>query len=81
MLNRFKYYFNFLDEKHTTKTSAIEDHDSKIARQLADDELRKKQKKAAEDLKKQVIKSEEEDYVDPEIAALLGFGSFSSSKR
>jgi hypothetical protein len=43
--------------------------------------MKKKQRREAEQAKRQQLQPEEEDTVDPEIAAMLGFSGFGSSKR
>ena len=76
------YILLYLEQKTTIRPSAIEDHEAKVARQLVDEELRKKQRREAEQIKKQEqLQPEEEETVDPEIAAMLGFSGFGSSKR
>jgi U4/U6.U5 tri-snRNP component SNU23 len=67
--------------KTVTKPTAIEDYESRIARQVAEEELKKKQKKEALAAKKLEVREEEVEQMDPELASILGFASFGGSKR
>ena len=71
-----------MEDAKKPRPSAMADYDSRIAKQLADEELRKRQKKEAEQRKKQEqLEAAEEEAIDPEIAALMGFGGFGGSKK
>lgn len=60
------------------RPSSIEAHDLRVAAALAEEEERKRKKKEVRARKEL---EQEEVEVDPEMAQLLGFGGFSSSKR
>ena len=71
-----------MEDAKKPRPSAMADYESRIAKQLADEELRKRQKKEAEQRKKQEqLEAAEEEVIDPEIAALMGFGGFGGSKK
>lgn len=66
-----------IDDSITRKaTSAVEEYESKVATQVADDEIRKRKKKEEEAAKKAEREAAELDTMDPEIAAIMGFGKF-----
>ena len=66
-----------IDDSITRKgTSAVEEYESKAASQVADDEIRKRRKKEEEAAKKKEREAAELDTMDPEIAAIMGFGKF-----
>ena len=67
--------------KTAVKTTAIEDYESRIARQVAEEELKKKQRKEALSAKKLEVREEEVEQMDPELASILGFATFGGSKR
>jgi len=72
------------DQKTHIRPSAVEDYESKISRQLAEDEERKKARKeqAIERKRREsaALAEEEAETIDPEIAALMGFGGFGGGK-
>ena len=70
-----------MEDAKKPKPSALEDYESRIAKQLADEELRKKQKKEAQQRKKQEELQASEEIIDPDIAAAMGFGGFGGSKK
>lgn len=62
------------------KLSSIETHDMRVAKAIAEEEERKQKRKElkarqSEELEKQI------EETDPEISALLGFGSFGSTAK
>lgn len=61
--------------------SALEDHDSLVASQIAEEELRKRRRKEEAASKKKEQEAAELETMDPEIAAMMGFGSFGSSSK
>ena len=71
-----------MEEAKKPKPSAMEDYESRIAKQLADEELLKRQRKEAQQRKKQEkLEANEEETIDPEIAAAMGFKGFGGSKK
>lgn len=66
-----------IDDSITRKsTSAVEDYESKVAAQVAKDEIRKRRKKEDDAAKKREREAAELETIDPEIAAMMGFGKF-----
>ena len=66
-----------IDDSLTRKsTSAVEEYESKVAAQVADEEIRKRRKKSDEIAKKKEREAAELETMDPEIAAMMGFGKF-----
>ena len=66
-----------IDDSLTRKsTSAIDEYESKVASQVADDEIRKRRKKEDEAAKRREKEAAELETMDPEIAAMMGFGKF-----
>ena len=61
--------------------TADEDYSDKIALQLIEEENRKKRKREEKESKKKEQEEKEAEGIDPEIAALMGFGGFNSSKK
>eukprot|EP00596_Hydrurales_sp_CCMP1899_P011317 CAMPEP_0119038556 /NCGR_PEP_ID=MMETSP1177-20130426/7539_1 /TAXON_ID=2985 /ORGANISM="Ochromonas sp, Strain CCMP1899" /LENGTH=88 /DNA_ID=CAMNT_0007001289 /DNA_START=105 /DNA_END=371 /DNA_ORIENTATION=- len=64
------------DSLNKKPTSAVEDYESKVAAQMADEELRKRRKKEDEQAKKREREAAELETIDPDIAAMMGFGKF-----
>lgn len=70
------------DESGAPKLTAVEDYESRLAIQTADEEVRKRKKIEAKAAKKKEQEiAEMESGIDPEIAALMGFGGFGGSKK
>lgn len=66
-----------IDDSITRKnTSAVEEYESKVAAQVADDEIRKRKKKEDDASRKREREAAELETIDPEIAAMMGFGKF-----
>ena len=71
-----------MEDAKKPKPSAREVYESRIAKQLADEELRKRQRKESQQRKKQeMLEAAEEETIDPEIAAAMGFKGFGGSKK
>lgn len=69
------------EEQSGPKTTAIEDYESKLSSQTADDAVRKKKRVDAKNAKKIEQEISEMESMDPEIAAIMGFGGFGGSKK
>lgn len=69
------------DQKNAKpRESSLETHDSRVAAQIAEEEEKKRQKREAKERKKALLVTELET-ADPEIAELMGFGGFGTSKK
>ena len=68
-------------QKNAPKVSAVEDYDARLATQAIEAERLKRQKKEEAAAKKKEREAAEMEEVDPDIAALMGFGGFGSSKK
>ena len=62
-------------------TSAMEDYDAKIAVQIAEEELRKRQKKDEALARKKEREETELENCDEDIAAIMGFGKLGKQKK
>jgi len=80
--DRFKTIKRNLDTKKTKiVTDAFTEYDSRLTDYAFDEERRKKQKKEEILARKAEREQAELETVDPEIASLLGFGGFGTSKK
>jgi U4/U6.U5 tri-snRNP component SNU23 len=61
--------------------SAEEDYSDRIALQLVEEENNKKRKREEKEARKKEQEEKDAEGIDPEIAALMGFGGFGSSKK
>ncbi len=62
-------------------TTAVEDYETKMALLRTEEEFRKKKKKEDMLARKKEQEIAEFETMDPDIAALMGFGGFGSSKK
>jgi U4/U6.U5 tri-snRNP component SNU23 len=77
------------EKKSRPSMSSIDSYESRVAAQIAEQELKKKQRKeekekqkaAEQELLKAGEDGDDEDAVDPGIAEMMGFGGFGSSKK
>jgi U4/U6.U5 tri-snRNP component SNU23 len=69
------------NDKNAPVTSAVEEYESRVAIQVAEAERLKRQKKEEMLNKRKEQEASEMEHVDPEIAALMGFGGFGGSKK
>ena len=72
---------NLEDTKNKPAISAVEEYEARISLQLLEEENRKRQKREAAQAKKIEMEARELETADPEIAELLGFNGFGSSKK
>jgi U4/U6.U5 tri-snRNP component SNU23 len=71
-----------IDEGRTQpKISAEEDYEARLAAQLAEDEIRKRRKKEEAEARKREKEEAELETIDPEIAAIMGFGKLGGGKK
>eukprot|EP00899_Mesostigma_viride_P003099 jgi/Mesvir1/12790/Mv22841-RA.1 len=73
--------FQQLKRKASTQTTAEEEFDARIQRAMEEDEKRKKEKKEKKRDKQEAPPADDLEGVDPEMAALMGFGGFGGSKK
>lgn len=69
------------DAKVAVKVSAIDDYETRMAVQRTEEDNLKKKRKEDKLARKQERDINEMEGVDPEIAAMMGFGGFGSSKK
>jgi U4/U6.U5 tri-snRNP component SNU23 len=70
-----------LDEGRTKAvTSAEDDYEARLAVQVAEDELRKRRRKDEMEAKKKEREAAELESIDPEIAAIMGFGKLGGKR-
>jgi U4/U6.U5 tri-snRNP component SNU23 len=69
------------EAKDTVKVSAIDDYETRMAVQRTEEESLKKKRKEDKLARKQEQEINEMEGMDPEIAAMMGFGGFGSSKK
>jgi len=72
---------NLDDTKNTPAKSAVEEYEARIALQLIEEETRKRQRRESAQAKRIERETLELETADPEIAELLGFNGFGSSKN
>jgi U4/U6.U5 tri-snRNP component SNU23 len=56
--------------------SAIDEHESKVAAQIVEEENKKRKRKEEAEARKREQEEAELETIDPEIAAAMGFGKF-----
>jgi U4/U6.U5 tri-snRNP component SNU23 len=69
------------DQKSAPVTSALDDYNSRLATQVAEQERLKRQKKEELTARKKEKEAAEAEEIDPEIAAMMGFGGFGGYKK
>lgn len=69
------------EKKSAPVVSAVDDYDSRLAIQALEAEKAKRQRKEDASAKRIEKEAAELESMDPEIAALMGFGGFGSSKN
>ncbi|CAK9139126.1 unnamed protein product [Ilex paraguariensis] len=72
--------FEVLKKRKDTGGFTEQDFDERILRQQQEEEERKRQRRERKKEKKEKA-AEEEIEVDPDVAAMMGFGGFGSSKK
>ena len=72
---------DMLQSSLTVKPSSMESHESRVAKSIAEDEEAKRKRKLEKKKKEEVINEDELDTIDPEMAALMGFGGFGGGAK
>ncbi|KAL4588381.1 hypothetical protein LXL04_001265 [Taraxacum kok-saghyz] len=80
-LEQVQQRFENLKKRKDPGTFTEQDLDDRILKQQQEEEERKKQKRERKKEKKKEKAVEEEVEVDPDVAAMMGFGGFGSSKK
>ncbi|XP_076910122.1 uncharacterized protein LOC143567635 [Bidens hawaiensis] len=80
-LEQVQQRFDNLKKRKETGTFTEQDLDERILKQQQEEEERKRQKRERKKEKKKEKALEEEIEVDPDVAAMMGFGGFGSSKK
>ncbi|KAK3036743.1 hypothetical protein RJ639_029708 [Escallonia herrerae] len=73
--------FDVLKKRKDTGSFTEQDFDDRILKQQQEEEERKRQRRERKKEKKKEKAAEEEIEVDPDVAAMMGFGGFGSSKK
>jgi U4/U6.U5 tri-snRNP component SNU23 len=70
-----------IEKSRGPTTTAIEDYESRLAIVEAEEEYHKKKKKEDMHARKKEKEAAEMESIDPDIAEMMGFGGFNSSKN
>uniref|UniRef100_A0A803PWA4 Protein phosphatase n=1 Tax=Cannabis sativa TaxID=3483 RepID=A0A803PWA4_CANSA len=73
--------FEVLKKRRVPGTFSEQDLDERILKQQQEEEERKRQRREKKKEKKKEKAAEEEPEMDPDVAAMMGFGGFGSSKK
>jgi len=80
-LEQVQERFERLKKRKDTEPFTERDLDERILKQQQEEEERKRQRRERKKEKKKEKAAEEEPEVDPDVAAMMGFGGFGSSKK
>ncbi|KMT13824.1 hypothetical protein BVRB_4g076700 [Beta vulgaris subsp. vulgaris] len=81
-LDQVRQRFEVLKKRKTTGSFSEQDLDDRILKQQEEEEERKRQRRERKkEKKKEKAAGEEEPEMDPDVAAMMGFGGFGSSKK
>lgn len=81
-LQQVQERFEALKKRKVEGVFTEQDLDERILKQQQEEEERKRQRREKKkEKKKEKSKEEESEEVDPDVAALMGFGGFGSSKK
>ncbi|KAL3538254.1 hypothetical protein ACH5RR_001620 [Cinchona calisaya] len=80
-LEQVQQRFEVLKKRKDTGGLTEQDFDERILKQQQEEEERKRQRREKKKEKKREKAIEEEPEVDPDIATMMGFGGFGSSKK
>ncbi|GFY89035.1 C2H2 and C2HC zinc fingers superfamily protein [Actinidia rufa] len=80
-LEQVQERFEVLKKRKDTGTFTEQDFDERILKQQQEEEERKRQRREKKKEKKKEKAAEEETEMDPDVAAMMGFGGFRSSKK
>ncbi|CAL9003275.1 unnamed protein product [Prunus brigantina] len=80
-LQQVQERFEKLKKRKTDGTFTEQDLDERILKQQQEEEERKRQRRERKKEKKKEKVVEEETEMDPDVAAMMGFGGFGSTKK
>ncbi|KAA8545233.1 hypothetical protein F0562_020017 [Nyssa sinensis] len=80
-LQQVQERFERLKKRKDTGSFTEQDFDERILKQQQEEEERKRQHRERKKEKKKEKAAEEEPEIDPDVAAMMGFGGFGSSKK
>ncbi|XP_058189944.1 uncharacterized protein LOC131307458 [Rhododendron vialii] len=80
-LEQVQERFERLKKRKDTEPFTEKDLDERILKQQQEEEERKRQRRERKKEKKKEKAAEEEPELDPDVAAMMGFGGFGSSKK
>ncbi|XVE89575.1 hypothetical protein DITRI_Ditri20bG0007000 [Diplodiscus trichospermus] len=80
-LKQVQERFEQLKKRKAPGSFSEQDLDERIIKQQEEEEERKRQRRERKKEKKKEKAAEEEPEVDPDVAAMMGFGGFGSSKK
>ncbi|CAI9103504.1 OLC1v1002000C1 [Oldenlandia corymbosa var. corymbosa] len=80
-LEQVKQRFELLKKRKDTGGLTVQDFDERILKQQQEEEERKRQRREKKKEKKKEKEVAEEPEIDPDVAAMMGFGGFGSSKK
>lgn len=80
-LEQVQQRFDVLKKRKDTGSFTEQDFDDRILKQQQEEEERKRQRRERKKEKKKEKAAEEEIEVDSDVAAMMGFGGFGSSKK
>lgn len=80
-LQQVQQRFDILKKRKDTGGFTEQDFDERILKQQEEEEERKRQRRERKKEKKKEKTTEEEPELDPDVAAMMGFGGFRSSKK
>ncbi|CBI39578.3 hypothetical protein AAG906_006291 [Vitis piasezkii] len=80
-LQQVQERFEVLKKRRTPGSFTEQDLDERILKQQQEEEERKRQRRERKKEKKKEKAVEEEPELDPDVAAMMGFGGFRSSKK
>ncbi|XP_074307848.1 uncharacterized protein LOC141642805 isoform X2 [Silene latifolia] len=80
-LDQVRQRFEVLKKRKAPSCFSEQDLDERILKQQQEEEERKRQRREKKKEKKKEKIAEEEPEMDPDVAAMMGFGGFGSSKK
>ncbi|GMY21858.1 zinc finger matrin-type protein 2-like [Fagus crenata] len=80
-VDQVKQRFEVLKKRRAPGSFTEQDLDERIIKQQQEEEERKRQRREKKKEKKKEKVTEEETEMDPDVAAMMGFGGFGSSKK
>ncbi|CAH9076668.1 unnamed protein product [Cuscuta europaea] len=80
-LQQVQERFEMLKKRKDSSSITVQDFDEKVLKQQQEEEERKRQRREKKKEKKKEKTTEEEPEEDPDVAAMMGFGGFRTSKK